>query len=78
MSVVIDNKGAILETETGIIVTELFPQALAYLKLHCKEVAIKEAAKIHGSSSHKTLIDNLPAGISYGEIRLVLAAGQAV
>jgi len=43
-----------------------------------KQILIKEAAKIHGSSSHKTLIDNLPAGISYGEIRLVLAAGQAV
>jgi hypothetical protein len=42
-----------------------------------KQILIKEAAKIHGSLSLKTLIDNLP-GISYGEIRLVMAAEKVV
>jgi hypothetical protein len=43
-----------------------------------KQALIKEAVKIHGSLSHKTLIDNLPGDVSYGEIRLVMAAEKAV
>ena len=43
-----------------------------------KQQLIKEAVKIHGSLSHKTLIDNLPGDISYGEIRLVLAAKKVL
>ena len=35
---------------------------------------IKDAVAIHGAVSHKTLIDNLPKSISYGEIKMVLAA----
>lgn len=42
-----------------------------------KQILIKEAAKIHGSLSLKTLIDNLPGDVSYGEIRLVMAAEKA-
>ena len=41
-----------------------------------KQILIKEAAKIHGSMSLKTLIDNLPADVSYGEIRMVMAADK--
>ncbi len=39
-----------------------------------KQKLIKEAVKMHGALSHKTLIENLPNDISYGEIRLVLAS----
>jgi PIF1-like helicase/Helix-turn-helix domain/HRDC domain/Helicase len=39
-----------------------------------KQQQIKEAIAIHGSLSHKTLIDNLPKDVSYGEIKMVLAA----
>jgi len=39
-----------------------------------KQKLIKEAVKMHGSVNHKTLIENLPNDISYGAIRLVLAA----
>jgi cytidylate kinase len=38
-----------------------------------KQQQIKDAVVIHGSLSHKTLIDNLPKDISYGEIKMVLA-----
>ena len=41
-----------------------------------KQQLILNAVAIHGSLSHKTLIENLPADISYGEIRMVLAAGN--
>ncbi len=39
-----------------------------------KQLLIKAAAKSHGVSSHKILKDNLPATISYSEIKLVMAA----
>ena len=39
-----------------------------------KQTLIKDAAKIHGTQSLKSLIENLPKDISYGEIRLVMAA----
>ncbi|HEV2831016.1 MAG TPA: helix-turn-helix domain-containing protein [Hanamia sp.] len=39
-----------------------------------KQFLIKEAAKIHGRESFKTLKENLPEDISYGEIRIVMAA----
>ena len=39
-----------------------------------KQQKIKDAVAIHGALSHKTLIDNLPKSISYGEIKMVLAA----
>ncbi len=39
-----------------------------------KQQLIKDAVAIHGTLSHKTLIDNLPKDISYGEIKMVLAA----
>jgi len=39
-----------------------------------KQLLIKEAAKIHGKESFKTLKDNLPEDITYGEIRMVMAA----
>ncbi len=41
-----------------------------------KQQQIKDAVAIHGTLSHKTLIENLPKGISYGEIRMVVAAGK--
>ena len=41
-----------------------------------KQQLILNAVAIHGSLSHKTLIENLPADINYGEIRMVLAAGN--
>ena len=41
-----------------------------------KQQAIFNAVAIHGSLSHKTLVDNLPDDISYGEIRMVLAVGK--
>lgn len=39
-----------------------------------KHSLIKEAAKTHGRESFKTLKDNLPENITYGEIRMVMAA----
>ena len=39
-----------------------------------KQQQIKDAVLIHGSLIHKTLIDNLPKDVSYGEIKMVLAA----
>jgi ribonuclease D len=41
-----------------------------------RQSEIKEAVKRYGSSSLKTLIDNLPADVTYGEVRFVLAAGN--
>jgi hypothetical protein len=41
-----------------------------------KQKLIRNAAAKHGIASHKTLIDNLPEDISYGELRMVLAAGN--
>jgi ATP-dependent DNA helicase RecQ len=41
-----------------------------------KQDLIKSAIKIHGPSNHKILIKNLPADISYGDIRMVLAAAK--
>ena len=41
-----------------------------------KQQQIRDAILIHGSLSHKTLIDNLPKDISYGEIKMVLATGN--
>jgi hypothetical protein len=38
-----------------------------------KQLLIKEAAKIYGRESFKTLKDNLPENITYGEIRMVMA-----
>jgi hypothetical protein len=38
-----------------------------------KQLLIADAIKIHGSLSHKTLIENLPENISYGQIKMVLA-----
>jgi hypothetical protein len=38
-----------------------------------KQQLIKAAVAIHGGLSHKTLIDNLPNDISYGNIKMVLA-----
>jgi hypothetical protein len=42
-----------------------------------KQRLIKEAVILHGFLSHKTLIDNLPKNISYGELRMVLATTKA-
>ena len=39
-----------------------------------KHSLIKGAAKTHGRESFKTLKDNLPENITYGEIRMVMAA----
>jgi ATP-dependent DNA helicase RecQ len=41
-----------------------------------KQQLILNAIKIHGSLSHKTLIENLPENISYGQIKMVLAAQE--
>jgi signal recognition particle subunit SEC65 len=41
-----------------------------------KQTLVKEAVTVHGSISHKTLIDHLPKNISYGELRMVLAAAK--
>ena len=42
-----------------------------------KQLLIKEAVKIHGSQSLKTLLENLPGDFSYNEIRLVMAGGKS-
>jgi len=39
-----------------------------------KQLLIKDAFKIHGTSGTKNLKDNLPEDITYGEIRMVMAA----
>jgi len=39
-----------------------------------KQQLVLDAVAIHGVLSHKTLIDNLPADFTYGEIKMVLAA----
>jgi len=41
-----------------------------------KQKLVKGVAEVHGTMSHKTLIDNLPKDISYGELRMVLASQQ--
>ncbi len=41
-----------------------------------KQKLINEAVAKHGILSHKTLIDSLPKDISYGELRMVLAANK--
>ncbi|MEI7471587.1 MAG: helix-turn-helix domain-containing protein [Chitinophagaceae bacterium] len=53
--------------ETGSI-------AIGELVNQQKQNEILKAIEIHGRQSHKILLENLPAGTSYGEIRLVLAA----
>ena len=42
-----------------------------------KQEMVKDAVAIHGSLGHKTLIENLPGGFGYGELRMVLAANKA-
>lgn len=39
-----------------------------------KQQLIRVAVSVHGSQSHTNLINNLPKDISYGELRMVLAA----
>ena len=46
MSVVIDAKGMILETETDIAINQLPEKVSSYLKTHYKGAKVKEAAKI--------------------------------
>lgn len=41
-----------------------------------KQQLILDAVAIHGALSHKTLIENLPADFTYGEIKMVLATGK--
>lgn len=41
-----------------------------------KQKLINDAAAKYGIASHKTLIDNLPKDISYGELRMVLAVAN--
>jgi len=41
-----------------------------------KQQAILSAVAIHGAFSHTTLVKNLPADITYGEIKMMLAAGK--
>lgn len=43
-----------------------------------KQDLIHAAVAKHGSASHKTLIENLPPSIGYGEVRMVIAAGKAI
>ena len=43
-----------------------------------KQRAIKNAVAIHGHEVHKTIIENIPTGISYGEVRIVLASIKKV
>ena len=38
-----------------------------------KQQFIKDAAAIHGQLQHKVIIENIPEGISYGEVKIVLA-----
>ena len=41
-----------------------------------KQQLILDAVSIHGALSHTTIIKNLPSDITYGEIRMILAAGK--
>ncbi len=41
-----------------------------------KQKLILNAVEIHGALSHTTIIKNLPGDITYGEIKMVLAAGN--
>lgn len=43
-----------------------------------KQMLVKGAVDKHGTVSLKTLIDNLPEDISYGEVRMVLASNKAL
>ncbi len=42
-----------------------------------RQQLILDAVAIHGVLSHKTLIENLPADFTYGEIKMVLAAQKS-
>jgi hypothetical protein len=42
-----------------------------------KQKLVKDVIDKYGSLSLKTLIDNLPDGINYGEVRMVLAVNKA-
>ena len=39
-----------------------------------KQIFIKEAIAKHGEEIHKTIMENIPKGISYGEVKIVLAS----
>ena len=41
-----------------------------------KQRLVQDAVAIHGNLSHKTLMENLPEGFSYGELKMVLAANR--
>lgn len=41
-----------------------------------RQALINIAVNKFGTASHRTLVENLPPGISYGEIRMVLASGR--
>ena len=41
-----------------------------------KQQLIIDAVLVHGALSHTTLIKNLPADVTYGEIKMMLAAGK--
>jgi PIF1-like helicase/Helix-turn-helix domain/HRDC domain len=43
-----------------------------------KQEAIKKAVATHGHEVHKTIIENIPAGISYGEVKMVIASIKKV
>jgi len=43
-----------------------------------KQQSIKEAVEKHGYEVHKTIMENIPAGISYGEVKIVLATLKKV
>ena len=38
-----------------------------------KQQSIRSAVEKYGSEVHKTIMENIPAGISYGEVKIVLA-----
>ena len=38
-----------------------------------KQQSIKNTLEKYGSEVHKTIMENIPAGISYGEVKIVLA-----
>lgn len=42
-----------------------------------KQKLVKDVIDKYGSLSLKTLIDNLPDGINYGEVRMALAVNKA-
>ena len=43
-----------------------------------KQKIINDAVVLHGSTSLKTILDNLPDGFNYGELRMVLAAQKSM